>query len=217
MGLLLKAEQVLDRGACARDTDAPLPRVSLRDVDAVEEIDTAFGELTRRGEAAGAREQQRDPLFARRCLREQPQRGCEPAGRAGGCEARGRLAGLAQDRDGGQVAVPCRALDVVRASRRCRPLRRKPRGAPLVRSDSPAAPRRLVDRPSDERVPETKAPWHVRLSDQTKLQELVDRVQRRCLGRLGRVRCQVELEWIARHRGSLQHEVRDRTAGPTLR
>ncbi len=169
----------------------------------------ALCELTRGGEAAGACQQQRDALFARRRLREQAaERGPEPPRGARRREAGGRLAGLAQDLDGGEVALAGQALDVVGARRRRRAACRERLGASLVGAQPPAAPGGLVDPPSDQGVPEAKPPWHVRLADEIELQELVDGVHRRLLGRGRRGRGQLGLEGVTRHRGAIQHQAR---------
>ncbi len=65
----------------------------------------ALGEPAGAGEAAGARQQQGDALFAGRGLREKAERGPEPA--CGACrrQAVGRLARVAEDGDGGEVAL----------------------------------------------------------------------------------------------------------------
>jgi hypothetical protein len=95
---------VLDRGARGRDADPPVLGVPRGDLDAVEEIGAALGEPTGGGEAAGACEQERDALFAGHRLREYAERGPEPARGTRRRQAGGLLAGLAQDRDGAEVA-----------------------------------------------------------------------------------------------------------------
>jgi len=77
--LALEAEQVLDAGACGRDAHAPVLR---RDLHAVQEIGTTLGELTDGGEAPGPSQQQSEALFARRRLRQQPDRGHQGLRRA---------------------------------------------------------------------------------------------------------------------------------------
>ncbi len=178
----------------------------------------AVGEMARRRQRPGTGEQKLDALLRRRGLREQPQRPAEPPRGAFGREPCCCLAGLAQDGNGGDVALARRPLDVVRARRRCRTPRRERLGAPLVGPKPPAAGGGLVDRAPDERVPEAEASRHVGGANEIELQELVDRVHRRRLGRRGRGRRQLGLERIARHRRSFEHEAcRRPTAARALR
>ena len=100
------------------------------------------------------------------------------------CCARGRtmggcFPGLAQGGDGDCVALSPGALDVVRAFGRAHTAGCERVGAPFVRAQPPACRRRLVDRPSHERMPEAKAARHVGLADQIELQQLVDGAERR--------------------------------------
>ena len=69
---------------------------------------------------------------------EQPERRFEPARRARRRALRGRLSGLAKDRDGGRVTGPRRILDVVGTNRGRAPGRER-LGAALVRAQPPAA------------------------------------------------------------------------------
>ena len=55
-------------------------------------------------------------------------------------------------------------------------------GAPLVRPQAPAAGRRVVDRPPDERVPEAKPAGHVRLANEVEPQEFVKCLERSAFG-----------------------------------
>ncbi len=73
-------------------------------------------------------------------------------------------------------------------------------GAPLVSAQSPAAGRRLVDGPSNERVPEAKAAGHLGLTNEVELQQLVQRLERRSLGHRRGGRRKLGLERVARHR-----------------
>ena len=135
------------------------------------------------GERGRARQQQLDALLGRRVAGEQAQRALEPA-RGGGRRAQRRgLAGLAQHRDGRRVAVPRRQLDVMRPRGDRSAARGERLGAALVRGESPAAGRRLVDRPADERMPEAEAARDVGRADEVGAQQLVERVQRCVLAR----------------------------------
>jgi hypothetical protein len=74
-----------------------------------------------------------------------------------------------------------------------------------VGSQSPPVGRGLVDRAADERVPEAEASGHLGGAKEIELQELVDGVHRRRLGRSGRRRRELELEWIARDCRAFEH------------
>ena len=87
---------------------------------------------------------------------------------------------------------------------------------PLVRAESPACGRRLVDRAPHERVPEAEAPRHVGLTHEAELQELVEGLDRAGLGRRGGGRCELRLERVTRDRCSLQHQTRTLRQQPEL-
>src|SRR4029453_16589798 len=147
-----------------------------------------------------------DALLRQRVLRKQPQRRGEPAGGARRREPGGRLAGLAQDLDGSQITFTGRALDVVRACRRrCAPLRKCLRAA-LVPAYPPSGGCCLVDRSSNERMPEAKASRDVGRPNEIALQELVDSVHRGRLRLGGGGGRPLGLEGIARNRRALEHE-----------
>ena len=79
-------------------------------------------------------------------------------------------------------------------------------GAALVRAQSPTAGRRLVDRPSNERVPEAEAAGHLGLANEVEPQQLVEGLERRRLGdRRGGGR-KLGLERVAGHRCPLQRK-----------
>ena len=73
-------------------------------------------------------------------------------------------------------------------------------GAALVGAETPATGSGLVDRPSDERVPEAEASRDIGRANEIEPQELVDRVHRRSLG--------------GRRRGRRQHGSEDRPPLP---
>jgi hypothetical protein len=81
-------------------------------------------------------------------------------------------------------------------------------GASLVCTQAPASRGGLVDRQPHERMPEPESPRHLRLPDEIELQELVDGVHRRRLGRRSRHGSQLGLERIARHRCAFEHQAR---------
>src|SRR6516165_9085475 len=146
-------------------------------------------ETARCRQCPGTGEQKLSSVLRRRGLREEPQRPTEPPCRAFGRQARCRLAGLAQDGNGGEVALARRPLDVVSACRGRRPSCRECLRAPLVRSKPPAASGRLIDDAPDERVAETEAPGYIGGTDEVKPQELVDGLhprRLRCGGGRGR-------------------------------
>ena len=95
---------------------------------------------------------------------------------------------------------------MVGARRRRRSPHRERFRAPLVGPEPPAARGGLVDSAPDERVSEAEASGHVGRANEIELQELVDCVHRRRLRGGGRGGRQFGLEWIARHRRSLEHE-----------
>ena len=213
MGLLVSPEEALDAGARRRDGRGERTRLSRDECHCLQRRLMTVGETAHCRQCPGTGEQKLDAVLRRRGLREQPQRPTEPPRGAFGREPCGCLAGLAQDGNGGEVALARRPLDVVSARRGRRPPRRECLRAPLVRPEPPAASGRLVDGAPDERVAETEAPGHVGGTDEIELQELVDRMhprRLRCGGGRGR---QLWLEWIARHRSSFEHEAcRRRTA-----
>ncbi len=206
VGLLVSPEEALHPGARRRDCRAEGARLLRDDRDRLQQRLMAVGEMPRRRQRPGTGEQKLDALLRRRGLREQPQRRAEPPRGAFGREPCRCLAGLAQDGDGGDVALARRPLDVVGA-RRCRHSPRRERlGAPLVGPEPPAAGSGLVHRAPDERVSEAEASRHVGGANEIELQELVDCVHRRRLRGRGRGGRQFGLEWIARHRRSFEHE-----------
>ena len=79
----------------------------------------AVGEMTGRRQRPGTGEQKLDAVVRRRGLWEQPQRPTEPARGAFGREPCCCLARIAEDGDGGDVALARRPLDVVGARRCC--------------------------------------------------------------------------------------------------
>ena len=80
--------------------------------------------------------------------------------------------------------------------------------APFVGTQQPSGRSRLVDRPSQERVPEAEAAGYVGLPDQGGRQELVEGRECDLLGRPGCRGRQLRLERITDHRGSPQHDLR---------
>ncbi len=79
-------------------------------------------------------------------------------------------------------------------------------GAPFMRAQAPACGRRLIDGPSDQRVPEAKPAGHVGLANEVQPEEGVQSLERYRLrdGRGGRRK--LGFEWVTRHGGSLKHE-----------
>ena len=127
-----------------------------------------------------------------------------------GCGARRRalchgVAGLAESRDGGRVPPPRGTLDMMRALDGGCTAGAERLGAPLVRAQSPAAGRRLVDRPPDERMPEAKAARHLGLPNEVELQQLVQGLEHRRLGGRCGGGSQLRLERVAGYRCPLQH------------
>jgi hypothetical protein len=94
----------------------------------------AVGEMARPCQRAGTGEQKLDAILHRRGLWQQVQRPTEPPSSNFGCEPCRRFAGLAQDRNGTDVALARGALDVVRSRRRGRTSFGERLSAPLVRS-----------------------------------------------------------------------------------
>ena len=136
------------------------------------------GELAGRDQSPRAGEEELDAHLGRRGVGQEPERVSKPDGGARGRALCDGVAGLTQGRDGGRVALPRRALDVVRAHcRGCAPGRERLVAA-RVGAQSPAAGRRLVDRPPDERVPEAKATRHVRFAHEVESQQLVQGLER---------------------------------------
>src|SRR4051794_1868529 len=146
-----------------------------------------------------------DALRRRRRRREETQRAFEPpCGSRGG--ARGDLlSSLAQDGDGGHVALARAALYVVRARWGRGTTRRERLGAALMRTEPPSVWCCLVDGSAHERVPEAKAAGDVRVADEVERQQIVKCLDGRCLGYRRRGCRQLGLERVACHRGPLQH------------
>ena len=206
MRLLVAAEQVLDPGTGRREPHPQRDRVGRDEPDAVEQRRVAVGELAGRDERPRAGEEQLDPHLGRRGIGQEPERVSKP-----GCGARGRalchgVTRLTQSRDGGRVALPRRALDMMRTLHRGCAAGGERLGASLVRAQSPTAGRRLVDRPSNERMPEAKAARHLGLANEVELQQLVQRLERRRLGSRRGGRGELGLERVAGYRCPLQHE-----------
>ena len=144
--------------------------------------------------------------LGRRGLGQEPERVSKPGRGARGRALCGGLARLTESRDGGRVALPRRALDMMSALYRRCAARGERLGASLVRAQSPAAGRRLVDRPSNERMPEAKAARHLGLANEVELQQLVQGLERRRLGGRRGGRGQLGLERVAGYRCPLEHQ-----------
>ena len=141
MGLLVIAEQMLDGRAGCGQASARGGRLRRDEREAFEQRFVAVGELSGGGQRLGAWEEQRDAILSRRCGGQQPQSAGEPAGRARG-RARSRiLTGCAQDGDGGNVAVTCGVLDVVRSRGDRRTVRGQGLRGALVGAQAPTAGR----------------------------------------------------------------------------
>ena len=168
----------------------------------------ALGEMADRRERSRLRKQELDPLLDRRVGRQQAESAAEPPCCAGRCSMRRRLAGGAQRLDGGQIALTCGALDVVRSSRGGCAAVVERASRPLVGAESPACRRRLVDGAPHERVAETEAPRYVGLAHEAELQQLVEGLDCTCLGCRGGGRRELWLERVARDRRSFQHQTR---------
>ena len=118
MRFVVTAEQVLDAGASRDQAHALRGRSGRRQREALDQRGMALGELADRRERSRLRQQKLDPLLDRACRPAAGESAAEPPCCAGRCPMRRRLAGGAQRRDGGQVALTRGALDVVRPSRR---------------------------------------------------------------------------------------------------
>ena len=113
---------------------------------------------------------------------------------------------LTESRDGGRVALPRRAPDMMSTLYRRCAARGERLGASLVRAQSPTAGRRLVERPSNERMPEAKAARHLGLTNEVELQQFVQSLERRRLGSRRGGRGELGLERVAGYRRPLHHE-----------
>ena len=117
MRFLVAAEQVLDPRASRDQAHALRGRLGRRQREALDQRGMALGELADRRERSRLRQQELDPLLDRGVGWQEAESAAEPPCCAGRCSMRRCLAGGAQRRDGGQIALSCRALDVVRSSR----------------------------------------------------------------------------------------------------
>ena len=163
--LLVTAEQAFDAGAGDRQPNPQRGRVGGDDAHALEQGRVALGEPAGGGERAA----ERASSSSTRSPRARPRGGSaarasnQRAALAGArCAAASPASRSVADR--GPIALARGELDVVGAGRRGRASPEQALGAPLVRAEPPAAGRRLVDRSADERVPEAKAPRHVRVA-----------------------------------------------------
>ena len=121
----------------------------------------AVVETAGRSESAGAGQEKLNALLRRRGRRQQAERISEPVSGAGRREPEGFVSGRAQDGRRVNVALPRRALDVVRTGRCwCAAIRECARAA-LVGAEAPPARSRLVDRAPHERMSEAETPRHV--------------------------------------------------------
>ena len=206
MRLLVAAEQVLDAGTGRGEPHPQRDRFGRDEPDALQQGGVAVGELAGRDQRPGAGEQELDTRLGRRGIGQEPERVSEPGRGAGGRALRHGVAGFTQSRDGGRVTLPRGTLDMMRALYRGCTAGGERLGAPLVRAQSPAAGRRLVDRPADERMPEAKAARHLGLSNEVELQQLVQRLERRRLGGRRGGGGKLGFERVAGYRRPLKHE-----------
>src|SRR5918996_2124357 len=165
-----------------------------------------FSELTGRDKRLRAGQEELDARLGRRAIGQEPERVSKP-----GRGARGRarchgVAGLTESRDGPGVAVSRGRLNMMGALYGGGTARGERLGAALVRAQSPTAGRRLIDRPSNERMPEAKAARYLGLANEVELQQLVQGLECRRLGGRRGGGGQLGLERIAGYRCPLQHE-----------
>ena len=199
----MAAEQALDAGARRRQLHAQIDRVGRREREALEQIGVALGEPALCGERAGAGEQELEALDGVALIRQQAQRGAEPAsGARGGAQDRPG-ARLRQHGHRGQVPGTRGELHVMGARQRPRAAVGQDRRAALVGAEQPAAGDALVDRAADERVAEAKAPRNVGAADEAELEQLVER-RHRVVDPGGRGG-EVDLERVARDGGAAEH------------
>ena len=160
-GLLVPSEECLH--AC---TGAGQPRAHCvvavgRDRQGIEQDGVAVGVASGRRQRSRACEEKLDALLHHRGRRQQAQCLREPVRGACRREPDRLLAGLAQDGRGGDVALACRALDVMGARRSRSTPRSERLGAALVGHEPPPAGRCVVDGPANERMSKAEAPRHV--------------------------------------------------------
>ena len=205
MGLLVAAEQVLHAGTGGREPHPQRDRFGRHELDALQQGGVAVGELAGRDQRPGPGEEELDTRIGRRGIGQESQRVSKPGCGAGGRALCHGVAGLTQSRDGGRVPLPRRTLNMMRALYRGCTAGGERLGAPLVRAQSPAAGRRLVDRPPDERMPEAKAARHLGLPNEVELQQLVQGLERRRLGGRRGGGGQLGFERVAGYRCPLKH------------
>ncbi len=200
------AEEMLDAGTRRRESDAQPERVRRDELDALENGRVPFGEVPARCQRPRAREEELDALLGGRIVGEQPERASEPGCGTRRGTMRRRFAGLAERCDGGCVALACCALDVMSAAGCAHPARGQSAGASLVCAEPPAGRRRLIDRPTHERMSEAEPARHVGLPNQIEPQELVDGVERRGRRTRRRRRRELGVEGVSGHCGTLEYE-----------
>jgi hypothetical protein len=195
--LLVTAEQALDASARRRQLHAKADGLGRGERDALEQVGMALGEASLRGERAGPRQQQADPLLGGRGVGHEAQRGAEPPGGAGGGAKDRRRSGLREYGHGRRISVARRELDVMRPRRRRRAALCEDLRAALVRAEQPPAGRALVHRAPHERVAEAEAPRDVGGPHEPEVQELVERRHRGDVVRAGRGGGELGLERVA--------------------
>ena len=204
MGGAVAAEQVLAGRARRDEADAQLAERRRDQRERLEQRRQGTLQLPGGRERSGQRHEQRQPVTT--ALGHQPQRGGEPADRAGR-SAGGRLVpGGDQQRARGLVADLGAALDMVcaRRERASAPLQRG-RGT-RVRSQPPALAGGLVDRATHERMPEPVSARDVRRRQQVRRHELVERRERDRLLELRRRGRQLEVRRIAGDRRAVREQ-----------
>ena len=208
MGRPVLSQEVLEPRARRGQRDARGQRQGVGMLERLEPRRVRLEELPGGHVGVGEGVEDRDPFLRRGGGGEQPPCAVEQAGGGGGVADGRELARLAEDGDGLGVALAAGVLDVVRP-RRCRSAAVAERGgAALVRAQSPAAGRRLVDRAAHERVAKAEAAGHVRVADEVAAQQFVERLHRRPFGDPGGGTGELELERVAGDRRAVEHPPR---------
>ena len=209
MRVLVAAEPVLGRRTQRGQLDPALRRAHRQQVDRLEQRRPTLLQLADGAEGRSERHTHVNlPFGISRA--EQSQRRPEPANRHRRSSWRSRRTRLEQQLDRRLVPLLGRLLDMVSALAGCGASRSQLGRSPRVRSKSPTAQSRLVDRPPHERMAKDEPARYCRRAHEITREQGIERGEPLGSGQLGDRCCQIGLERLAGHgRGLEQHALRD--------